>query len=310
MTKRKIIIDTDPGVDDTMAILLALQAGQFDIMGLTTVFGNTSVEKTTRNALKILELAGHPEIPVAMGADRPLAMENPGYAEFVHGADGLGNNKFPEPTIEKIDTSAVQFIIENIMRHPGEITLVPLGPLTNIALAMRVEPRIIERVKEVVLMGGSARGVGNASPVAEANIRHDPHAAQQVFRAEWKLTMVGLDVTEKTVMDKAFLESMLEQNHPYAKIIREVMPFYLNFNGGNTIYVHDPSAITYLMHPEFYKTEQHPVFVETEGRCKGQTVPDKNRLWIDWPEQHICLDVDGTAVIENYRDTVLKPVNI
>jgi uridine nucleosidase len=178
---RKVIIDTDPGVDDTMAIYFALKSPELELIGLTTIFGNVTTELATTNALRLMEIAGRTDIPVAKGSDDPIAVPYSGAVPFVHGDDGQGNVHLPPPTTQAVDQSAAQFIVEQIMSQPGEVTLIPVGPLTNIALALRLEPRIAQNVKEVVVMGGNALGPGNASPAAEANIRNDPEAADVVF---------------------------------------------------------------------------------------------------------------------------------
>jgi len=196
---RKIIIDTDPGIDDTMAIMLALKSPELELLGLTTIYGNVNCSQSTINALKILEVAGRSNIPVAKGSDVPLVIEPHHHATFVHGDDGMGNTHLSLPASKALDISAAQFIVEMIMKNPDEITLVPIGPLTNIALALRIEPKIAKLVKEVVIMGGAATVRGNVTPVAEANIWQDPHAASIVFSAGWPLTMLGLDVTTKVI---------------------------------------------------------------------------------------------------------------
>ena len=178
---KRILIDTDPGVDDSMAILLAFASPEVEIIGMSTVFGNVGVDLTTQNALRLVELAGRPDVPVAMGAEKPLLRPFTGKGWEVHGRNGLGEAEFPDPQGQPDPRRAAQFIIDTIMTGPGEITLVPLGPLTNVALAVATEPRIAERVREVVLMGGAAPVPGNASPAGEVNIRNDPEAAHIVF---------------------------------------------------------------------------------------------------------------------------------
>ena len=182
--RRKILIDTDPGIDDAMAIFYALESPELEVVGLTTVFGNAHTDVTTRNALSLLEIAERTDIPVAAGAVKPLAMEYRGPVAFVHGPDGQGGVDLPPPTTAPVDADAAHFIIDTVMSSPGEITLVPLGPLTNIALAMLIEPRLTENVAEIVLMGGAAFVGGNASPAGEANILNDPEAADIVFGAD------------------------------------------------------------------------------------------------------------------------------
>ena len=177
---RKIIIDTDPGVDDALAIFLALRSRELDVIGLTTVFGNSNVDATTRNALNLLHIAGRGDIPVARGAGVPLFIAPHGTAEWVHGDDAMGNIGWTaplSPALQPHTLRAAEFIVQQVMAHPGEITLVPIGPLTNIALALQLEPRIAQHVREVVLMGGAVLAPGNVSPLAEANIHGAPHAA-------------------------------------------------------------------------------------------------------------------------------------
>ena len=164
---KKIIIDTDPGVDDAMAIMLAFQSPDVDVVGLTTTFGNIHTPLATRNALRLVELTGCPAVPVAHGAELPLVVSLDSVADFVHGMDGLGNIDFVSPQGQPLEQPAAQFIAEMIMANPGEITLVPIGPLTNLALALALEPRIVENVSEVVLMGGAVTVNGNVNPVAE-----------------------------------------------------------------------------------------------------------------------------------------------
>jgi inosine-uridine nucleoside N-ribohydrolase len=194
---RKIIIDTDPGVDDAMAIFLALRSPEVSVIGLTTIFGNVHTDLATVNALRLLEIAGRNDIPVAHGASAPLTRAYAGPVAFIHGDDGQGNVYLAPASSQAISQPAAEFIVEQILNAPGEITLVPVGPLTNIALALQLEPRIAGLVHEVVLMGGNALVPGNATPAAEANIHNDPEAADIVFAADWAVTMVGLDVTDK-----------------------------------------------------------------------------------------------------------------
>ncbi|MCL4560835.1 MAG: nucleoside hydrolase [Chloroflexi bacterium] len=298
----KILIDTDPGVDDTMAILLALRSPELEVVGLTSIFGNTSVEVTAQNALRLVELEGHDSLPVAKGASRPLArpLRQPG--THVHGEDGMGGTHPPPPHGKLLPMPAAQFIVEMVRFHPGEITLVPLGPLTNIALAVLLEPGIVSLVKEVVLMGGSAYARGNATPAAEANICNDPHAASIVFRAGWPLTMVGLDVTTQTVMTPEYLDDLGKAGNPATELIHKITPHYQayfdQFYGmKGSIHTHDPSAVACVIDPSIFGTESMPVYVETEGRCAGETVPDRRRQWLDEPPVKVCLGVDSTRLL-------------
>ncbi|MBN1201859.1 MAG: nucleoside hydrolase, partial [Anaerolineae bacterium] len=225
----KIIIDTDPGVDDTMAIFFALRSPELDVIGLTTIFGNVHTDLATINALRLLEIADRIDIPVAKGADDPLTGPYEGPVPYVHGDDGQGNVHLPPPMTEPVPQTAAEFIIEQVMSEPGAITLVPIGPLTNIALALRLEPRIAANVRQVVLMGGNALCPGNASPSAEANIRNDPEAADIVLGADWPVTMVGLDVTHQVNMTPDHLDRYTQADNPLAQHIARIVPLYREY---------------------------------------------------------------------------------
>lgn len=304
---RKIIIDTDPGVDDTMAIFFALRSPELDVIGLTTIFGNVHTDLATTNALRLLEIAGRADIPVAKGADNPLALPYDGPVPYVHGDDGQGNVWLPAPSGKAIDMTAAAFIIEEVMRAPGEVTLVPLGPLTNIALALRLEPRIAENVREVVLMGGNALGPGNATPAGEANIHNDPEAADVVFGAPWQVTMVGLDVTHRVHMTRADLDKYAQADNPMARHIARITPFYRDFfeqtNHIDGIYVHDSSAVACVIDPTLFRVERWPVRVDmSSGISRGKTWPlIGERLlppWENRPLVNVCVEVDGPRLIE------------
>ena len=310
MTK-KLIIDTDPGIDDCMAILLALRSPELEVKGLTTVFGNTTGEKTALNALRILETVGAEHIPVARGCDVPLVIPISRLGTHVHGEDGLGNTNSPPPKGKWLDIPAAQFIVDTVLANPGEITLAPLGPLTNIALALRLEPRIAELVSEVVIMGGAATVPGNASPVAEANIWHDPHAASIVFGAGWKLTMVGLDVTTRVIQKRTYLEELCGAGNRATNLLKGILPCYQryfdeNYGYKGSIHTHDPSVIAYLIDSHLFRTESWPIFVETEGRCAGQTVPDYRHVWGESPCVNVCLGVDAPGVLELIKTRLMR----
>jgi inosine-uridine nucleoside N-ribohydrolase len=307
---RKIIIDTDPGVDDTMAIFFALRSPELEVIGLTSVFGNVAVEMATTNALRLLEIADRVDIPVARGSANPLASAFGGPVPHIHGEDGQGNVFLPPPTTRAVDRTAAEFIIDQVMAAPGEITLVPIGPLTNIALALFLEPRLVENVREIVLMGGNALVPGNATPAAEANIFNDPEAADVVFSAGWPVTMVGLDVTHQVNMTSAHLARYGRAANPLAQHIARVVAFYHNFfkryyhDSLDGIYVHDSTAIAYLIDPSLFTIERWPVVVETMGLSRGKTWPfteaasdiDCPPPWCDRPRISVCVGVDGEAV--------------
>lgn len=309
MMARKIIIDTDPGVDDTMAIFFALRSPELDVIGLTTIFGNVRTDLATTNALRLLEIAGRTDIPVAKGADDPLAGPFKGPVPYVHGDDGQGNASFPAPQTRAVDQSAAAFLVERIMAAPGEITLVPIGPLTNIALALRLEPRIAQHAREVVLMGGNALSPGNATPAAEANIHNDPEAADVVLGAGWPVTMVGLDVTHKVNLTPEHIARYEASPDPLAQHVARILPHYrAYFERTNPemrgIYVHDSSAVAYVIDPTLFETKQWPVRVETQGFSRGKTWPATGATdspvpaaWQNRPRVNVCVAVDAARLI-------------
>lgn len=308
---QKIIIDTDPGVDDVIAISMALRSPELEVLGLTSIFGNTYGEVTAQNALRLVELEGHDSIPVSRGSDVPLVMPLEGLGTMVHGEDGMGNTNPPPPKGKVINKSAAEFIIEVVHTYPDEVTLVPIGPLTNIALALKIDPTIMSLVKKVVLMGGAVSKPGNISPTAEANIYHDPHAADIVMRAGWPLVMVGLDVTQQVVMTSRFLEKIYKTKNPVTNLIQRILPFYQgfhksHFDSGGDIHTHDPSAIAYLLNPDLFHTEVVSIFVESEGRCKGQTIADWHNQWESRPEVEVCMNVDGEGVLGLIEEYLTK----
>ena len=302
---RNIIIDTDPGVDDAMAIFLALRSPEVSVIGLTTIFGNVHTDLATVNALRLLEIAGRNDIPVAHGASAPLTRGYAGPVPFIHGDDGQGNVHLPPASGRAIAQSAAEFIVEQILLAPGEITLVPLGPLTNIALALQLEPRIAGLV-QVVLMGGNALVPGNTSPAAEANIHNDPEAADIVFAAGWSVTMVGLDVTEQTVMNGNHLRTLGQARNSMARHLAQITPFYQKFtedsSGIDGFYIHDSAAIAYVIDPSLFETQRWPVRVETQGISVGKTWPETHvgRTHPDWagrPRVNVCTGVNADRLV-------------
>ena len=276
----KIILDCDPGHDDAVAILLAAGNPNIELLGVTTVGGNHTLEKVTRNAAQVLTVAKLTDVPLYAGATRPILREVE-TAEGIHGDTGMEIHGFelPEPALSVQETHGVQFIIDTIMNEPaGTVTLVPTGPLTNIALAARLEPRIVERVKEVVLMGG-AYGTGNWTASAEFNIIVDPEAAHIVFNEKWPVLMVGLDLTHQALATK-------EVEEQFAALGTNVGDFvvglfgafrknYQDAQGFDDPPVHDPCCVAYLIDPTVVETVKVPVDVETHGLLTtGRTVAD------------------------------------
>jgi inosine-uridine nucleoside N-ribohydrolase len=303
MTRRKIIIDTDPGIDDAMAIFYALASPELDVIGLTTIFGNAATDLCTTNALRLLEIAERTDVPVARGAQNPLAMQYRGAADFVHGTDGQGDVFDPLPTSVCDPRTAAQFLIDTVMAAPGEVTLVPLGPLTNVALAMSLEPAFASSLAGMVLMGGNAFCSGNASPAAEANILNDPEAADVVFGADCPIVMCGLDITEQTVMTSSHLASLASIDNPRGRHLARIVPYYHRFyrdrTGLDGIFVHDSATISYLLDPTLFTTVSHPVRVDcSPGIGRGKTWParrvaDDESPWAGRRNVTICVGIDA-----------------
>jgi inosine-uridine nucleoside N-ribohydrolase len=311
---QKIIIDTDPGVDDAMAIQFALNSPELEIMGLTTIYGNVNLNLCTTNALRLLDLANRGDIPVAVGASKPLSRPFNGGVAFVHGDDGQGNVFRPESNLKPINQSAEDFIIEQVKKYPNEVILAPLGPLTNLALALQKAPEIQNLVKEVVIMGGNFFSPGNASPAAEANILNDPEAADIVLGADWRMTMIGLDVTESTLLtSKDAQEIRAASDSDLNKFVSNAYVFYEEFNTTNNkidgSFLHDSAIIAYMIEPSIFSGEYFPIRVETqEGMSLGKTWPfigDADVLarpasepWRGRPAVNVMLEVDNERLVK------------
>jgi len=274
----KIILDCDPGHDDAIALLLAHGSPDIELLAVTTVMGNQTIEKVTRNALAVARVAGITGVPFARGAHRPLVRQIE-TAPSIHGESGLDGPVLPEPTLELDARHAVQVIIDTVMAHePGTVTLVPTGALTNIALAVRTEPRIVDRVKQVVLMGGGVH-VGNWSAVSEFNIVIDPEAAHIVMNESWPLTMVGLDLTHQALATPDVAAAIAAVGTGPARFVGELLEFfghtYRDTQGFDYPPVHDPCAVAYVIDPSIMHTVRAPLDVELHGSLTvGMTVAD------------------------------------
>lgn len=277
--KRRIIIDTDPGQDDAVAILLALGSPELEVVGITAVAGNVPLKLTEKNARKICELAGRPDIKVYAGAIRPL-MRNLVTAEEVHGKTGLNGPELPEPKMKLQDEHAVDFIVRTLMEEEsGSITLCPLGPLTNIALALIREPKIAPRIKEIVLMGGGFFEGGNVTPAAEFNIYVDPHAADVVLRSGVPTVMMPLDVTHKALTSAKRIAAVRALGNRVGEATAQMLEFFERFDeekyGTDGGPLHDPCVIAYLLKPALFKGRSCNVTVETASELTmGMTVID------------------------------------
>ena len=281
MDKKKIIIDCDPGYDDAVALLLAAGSPSVEVLGITTVAGNQTLEKVTRNALRIATLAGL-DVPVAAGAARPLLRDEVVVAANIHGESGLDGTTLPQATLKPDPRHAAQLIVDTVMNEPPQsVTLVPIGPLTNIALAARLEPRIVERVKEVVLMGGGYH-IGNVKPMAEFNIENDPEAAHIVFEEKWPIVMVGLDLTYQALATQTVKDKIAAIHTPASDFVTQVLTRfsenYKKSKGFDEPPVHDACAVAYVIDPGVIETRKAPVHVEYRGEyTSGMTVTDLRR---------------------------------
>jgi purine nucleosidase len=313
----KVIIDTDPGTDDALAIMLALNSPELDVRAITVVPGNVTLEMGLDNALRMVSLANRCDIPVAAGAHHPL-FQKLITAQFWHGKNGLANVELPPGKCKVDPTFGPDLIIKLVHASPHEITLVPVGPLTNIALAVEKDPSIVPLVKEVIIMGGSISG-GNVNAAAEANIYNDPEAAQIVFQAGWNsLTMSGLEVGNQALFTSSHLAELEKTHGPINDFISSVLKYLVALTlqyGGKGAPMYDPSAVAIAIDPSLVKTSEMRVDVETEGKfARGETVAnrqgyvERNVLHGDHyeiegmdkvtPNTKVCVDVDGDRFLK------------
>ena len=326
--KHRVIFDTDPGVDDAMALIFAMAHPRIELVGITTVFGNVTVQQATTNALYLTQLSGR-SIAVSRGAAQPRGKHAEAPPDYIHGIDGLGNlpARLPASNTGADPRSAAQFIVDSARAGAddgaGQVTLVPVGPLTNIAAALALEPQLPQLVKSVVLMGGAVRVGGNVSPVAEANIWNDPHAADAVFTAGFDLTMVGLDVTYQVVSPVALFEKIAAQHkHPLTDTLLHAVRFYAQFyatrypdlktNPG--CFGHDVLAFIALLHPELFTHLQGRLRCVSEGLAQGQTIlhdhlnMDFSQVGFgtDVPLSKAAINVNVHAVLKVFEDTLMS----
>ncbi|WP_299359949.1 nucleoside hydrolase [uncultured Paracoccus sp.] len=275
---RKIIIDTDPGQDDAVALLLAMASPELEVLGITCVAGNVPLALTARNARIVCELAGRDDIPVFAGCDAPLQRRLV-TAEHVHGRSGLDGITLPDPVMPLQDRHGVDFLIDTLRSEPaGTVTLVPIGPLTNIATAFRRAPDVVGRVKQVVMMGGAYFEVGNVTPSAEFNIFVDPEAAQVVFASGVDLVVLPLDLTHRALTSRAWVERM-RVTGPVGRAVASWTDFFERYDqqkyGNAGAPLHDPCTIAWLLRPDLFDGRRINVEIETEGRfTTGMTVAD------------------------------------
>ncbi len=296
MTATPILLDCDPGHDDAIALLLALAAPELELLGVTTVAGNQTLEKTTANAIRVLEFAGRADVPVAAGADRPL-VRDPFVAAYVHGDTGLDGPDLPPPQGAPVNRHAVDFLADKIREADGAVTLVPVGPLTNVALMLALHPDA--RPERIVLMGGAV-AEGNITPAAEFNIWADPEAAARVFASGIDVTMIGLDVTHKALFTTAHVSRLAGR---VGEMVTELLRFYDRFHrdvyGFDGSPVHDAVAVAHVLKPELVETLHRNVEIDVESElCRGRTVVDLWRRTERQPNAHVGVDIDADGFLE------------
>jgi purine nucleosidase len=312
----KVIYDTDPGVDDAMALVFQALHPDIELVGITSVFGNATIHTTTHNAL-YLRSRFAPGVPVARGAAAPSSRPAPAPLGWIHGDNGLGNITLGETGDTSLDPRpAHRFIIDTVRAHPGEVTLIAVGPLTNLARVLDEDEDVARLVRQVVIMGGAfgTDGVlGNVTPAAEANVLGDPEAADRVLGAAWPVTIVGLDVTQATIMTNDWLAAFRDGAGDPGRFVWDVSRHYAEFHktsaGLDGIYVHDSSAVAWLLAPHLYVTRSGPVRVLTSGIAAGLTLQKPSTLSVpapDWdgrPACKVCVGVDAPGMLDLYKRT-------
>ena len=321
--KHTVIYDTDPGVDDAMALYFALAHPDINLIGITTTFGNVTAEQAAKNALYLCAIAGRKDIPIAKGVSQPRVKHLEAPPDFIHGADGLGNLPSRHATSNTLDPrTSAQLIVDTARLYPGEVSVVAVGPLGNLARALELEPELPALLRKVVVMGGTVLEPGNVSPVAEANIWNDPHAADLVFRAGFQLTMVGLDVTHRVILALALFERIAKHHHhPATDVLLDAVAFYSNFYSAQHPQVakvhgcfgHDVLAFIALTQPELFTYESGRVRVATEGLAQGQTMLKRTLAtypqpgWEnDVPETTVCMQVEADACIGQIEAVLMR----
>lgn len=307
MKKKKIILDCDPGIDDALALMLALSSPELEILGITTVSGNVPANLGADNALRVLRFMGRLDIPVYCGAETPLVRDYVS-AQDTHGADGLGESKIPMVQEITWHTGAVDFILHTLRTTP-DLTIVAIGPLTNLAWALRNDKSAFQNLEQLLSMGGNYKSYGNCSPVAEYNYWCDPDAANEVFQNLGKpIHMIGLDVTRQIVLTPNILEYMHILNPQVAEFVRKITRFYFDFHwkqeGIIGCVINDPLAVAYMVNPDFCHGFDAYTVIETQGICRGQSVVDAKNFWNKEPNSHVLTQTDPAAFMTMFLSRI------
>jgi purine nucleosidase len=319
MSKKKVIIDCDPGIDDSLAIILALKSEELEVKGITIVSGNVHGKKGAENALKILKELDRLDIPVYLGECNPIERELI-TAEDTHGSDGLGESFLPGVEEVTYKEGAVDFILNELKSE--DITVIALGPLTNIAKALERDCVGIRKIKELILMGGAFKSFGNCSQVAEFNFWVDPHAVEKVFKElKKKITMVGLDVTRQCVLTPNYIEMIKQFNEPLGDLIVNITRFYVDFHWiqERTLgcVINDPLAVAYFINPELCLGKEYFVDIVTEGKAIGMTLVDEGNFYREKPNCLVLTEVNSkgfmemflTRIFPNHKNDVISVLN-
>ena len=310
MEEKKIplIIDTDPGIDDAASIFWVLASRRFDVKALTITHGNVGMEKCTLNALRLLEAAGRPDIPVYKGAAAPILRPRIS-AEFAHGSDGMGDSGMPAPILTAAEGHAANRIVEIARAAQSPVTILAIGPITNVALAILLEPDLKRYVEKIIFMGGAVRVPGNMTPVASFNVVADPEAAQIVYRSGIPVVQIGLDICNQFNFHPADFEQLRQTDTKVSQFIWKMVQFRLRQIGGqasesvartDSIALNDVAATSYLMNPDWFTTEMVTGDVETAGQCAGMTVLDFANRENRTPNVCFAYGVDCAAAIARW----------
>ena len=303
----KMLLDVDTGIDDGMAIAYAVGSQDVELIGIVGSYGNIETRGGVKNALNLLNLLGEDNIPVYVGAEHALnkpAFERLAVSARIHGDNGVGNISFEHPSIQKALDNGIDFIIQSVKTYGKELTIVTTGPLTNLATALKKAPEIEKMIGKVVIMGGAITVPGNIRKIAEANISQDPEAAKYVFESSVSITMVGLDVTMRSILTKN--DTMLwRQNGTVGTAYADMVDYYIDHvNAKDGCYLHDPSAIAAAIHPEWFTMLPMHVTVITEEGLRGRTICDPDRMRNCNPNVQVCLNVDSKQVLHHFNDVL------
>jgi len=317
-TRRKVIIDCDPGIDDIMAIFMVFQVPEIEVIGLTSTFGNVHTPLATKNCLHLLEVAGFPEVPVAEGVMGPLKGGVPEIADFVHGEDGLGNTNQANPKGQKLDISAAEFLVQKVAEFPGEVTVVTLAPLTNIALAIQKDPNFAKNTKQLVILGGAYYRSDDVKPAAEANMYSDPEAADITFTSGMNILVTGIDLTTQVLFTEQDLVDIRDSNGRHGSYVYDCCKFYLEWHRTSEkidgMILHDPTSLVAMLDPTLFTSRKEAVRVGTEGVHTGHTLLEagsKNwvgdNIWLGVPPVSVNDTVNAEAVKSLVKTLLSKP---